>query len=300
MPGSQLRKWLSIGLATAAFGAAAAALVWWLFADSGDLRQAGWAQTDSRVPARSVEPVEVFTASEFTAWRLGGGLDEVVVYDIVSEVRGAGVWLGTGLGLVRLEPSGRASIYRNFSNSPREWARELVFVGDAIALNLTLAPGNTNGEPVGTYLFHRADERFERVGEHTRALAFDGQHLLSVQGRSVVRFLPVRDAWMVEAVVPEVEICGEVEMTRAGGALWLSQQGVRRVGHGSEDIPCGVTRLVPGADATRWMKEDGLAQASVARSWATRARSTSPTAFKVTVSAYTRLRRVVGSRLTEV
>ena len=64
-----------------------------------------------------------------------------------------------------------------------------------------------------------------------------------------------------EPATPDVKICREIDLVHAAGALWMTQQGQVRTGsHSARDVPCGVSRLVPGeANAETWMQKDGLA-----------------------------------------
>ncbi|MEN8161520.1 MAG: hypothetical protein ABFS41_15735 [Myxococcota bacterium] len=244
------------------FDVVVALLVWRFFADARatDERVAAWTEGSRTVSSRS-SAQDVVSSAAGTVWRLGDGLDAVVVHDILPDPAGDGAWLGTGLGLVHVSPDGATEAYRIFPGAPREWARDLARTPEGIAVSITLAEGNTGGETVATFRFDPERKEFERIGPYARELASDGTNLYGVHGRELVQFVePSGNGGAVVPVTPDVRICNQVDLVHAAGALWMTQQGkVRRGSHGSRTVPCGVTRLEPGGDTYSWMEEDGLA-----------------------------------------
>jgi hypothetical protein len=195
-----------------------------LMSGSGEPSRSQWT-ANSRLEVRESEPLETQSGQAVVAWRLGGGLDAVVVHDILGDEDGSGAWLGTGLGLVRIDGSGHATAYRNYPDAPAEWARDLVTLDSGIALTITLAPGNTGGESVATYHFDPVAAQFEKIGAYSRELAGSGSRLYGIDRRSVVQWERDSQGWMVAPVIPDVTVCSEIDMVLAGDSAGKSRVG---------------------------------------------------------------------------
>ncbi|MCG8592282.1 MAG: hypothetical protein MJE66_23560 [Proteobacteria bacterium] len=193
--------------------------------------------------------------SGITLYRLGRGLDQVTIYAATSDA--GGVWLGTGRGLVRLTPDGTTTLYRLYSDAPSEWIRELTPLEDGLALTITVAPDNTGGHSVGTFLFDPASERWTRIGEPSRALASNGERLFGVQGRRLVTFDRSGDTFSTR-LLDTTGICAEADLAVGDGELWLTHQDTHRAGSRAQAVPCGVLRIRPDGSATAYATEQGL------------------------------------------
>lgn len=175
-----------------------------------------------------------------TFFELPAGLDRARIHDIIFH-EGA-MWLGTDMGLVKIVGS-EVTIYKQFSEWPFEWSRDLVAIPGGIALQILVAKGNTGGKLKGSHVFHIESEAWQPISGHILAQEwFDGylyQATSSFDSSKLVRRSP-SSSWEEEDVLESV-CAGKVsglEISAIEGELWLTGQA-----KGTSD--CGVLRYNP-------------------------------------------------------
>ena len=183
---------------------------------------------------------------EYRFFELPNGLDKAQIHEIVFH-EGA-MWLGTDRGLVKIVDRD-VTVYRQFSDWPFEWVRNLAVTPYGIAVSVHVALGNTGGQRANSHLFGIEDETWREIGSNVLAQAWHGRHLYQASSR-LIRRDPKED-W--HATVVDPSICGrrpsDLKIKVASNELWIVGKGTVLEGSGrrhiSRSVGCGVIRHTP-------------------------------------------------------
>jgi len=186
-------------------------------------------------------------------------VSESMIYDILATE--SAVWLGTGQGLIRLEPDERAVSHRAFAGAPSEWARHLTLHGDLMAVDVMVAGGPTGGQYAGTHLFNIRSETWDRIGENVADQVWLGEVLWQrTLARTLVRWTRDQGRWVDETVPLKTNQCSEASLAAIGDVLWMAQQGTARGGlrfaRTARAIPCGLLRYEPTSGRETFFSEE--------------------------------------------
>ena len=183
---------------------------------------------------------------QYRFFELPNGLDKAEIHDI--DFHDGAMWLGTDGGLVKVVDRD-VTVYRQFSDWPFEWVRNLAVTPYGIAASVHVARGNTGGRSANTHLFSAEDEEWREIGPNVLDQAWHEGHLYQVSSRLVRR--DPRDDWQ-ESVVDD-SICGgspsSLKMKVIENEIWIVGEGAvfegaprRRI---RVPIGCGVIRHTP-------------------------------------------------------
>lgn len=210
-------------------------------------------------------PPERLGGRRLELFRLPGPLGKTSIHALSNINRT--LWLGTDSGLIRFEPDGKSKLYRNFSKAAKESIHALTPVGTKIAVSITVTNSGAPTTPTGTFLFDPKTETWQRIGSDSRSLAWDGNRLWALQGRTLSVFIEQPDgSWQQQAIATDHKLCSTGSLTFAEGHLWIVQVGPQQQVDNTElkknwsrEIACGVLSINTDTGTERlYTTEDGL------------------------------------------
>ncbi len=194
--------------------------------------------------------------AEYTLYNLPVELDKARIHDILF-YSGA-MWLGTDKGLAKIVDN-QVTVYKQFSDWPFEWVRDLVATPYGIALQIHVAEGNTGGTRAGSHIFNPELETWEKIGNNILAQTwFDGY--LYQAGSNLIRRKPGNFS---EREVLLTSMCGgrpsSLTIKTINNEIWLTGEGTTLNEHTNSRSGCGVIRYNPKSGRnTVYKTQDGL------------------------------------------
>lgn len=207
----------------------------------------------------SVTQAQLGTASakqDYQFFDLPTELSNAQIHDILFHNNA--MWLGTDRGLAKIAGN-QITIYRQYSDWPFEWIRDLVITPSGIALQAHVALGNTGGNPAGSHIFNPQDESWSRLGNNILAQSWLNGYLYQASAQ-LIRRHPANH-WKQEVLLSS--LCNRrpssLSMTAAGNDLWITGDGTTLETNLGNSYGCGVIHYQPGSrSSTTYSTKDGI------------------------------------------
>lgn len=193
---------------------------------------------------------------EYTFFDLPNGLNKAQIHDIVFV--GDAMWLGTDKGLVKIVDQD-VTIYKQFSDWPFEWVRNLVATPHGLVVSVHVAMGNTGGESANSHVFNIEDETWQNIGPNVLAQAWLDGHLYQA-GSKLTRRDP-KESWEEQTVIPSICRGGStsLKIKAIANELWVTGQGDGFGLNVDDSFGCGVIRYNPiNGQSIVYSKKNGL------------------------------------------
>lgn len=191
---------------------------------------------------------------DYTLFELPGELNKAEIHDIIF--LDGSMWMGTDKGLVRIEGD-NVTVYKQFSDWPFEWIKDLAVTPYGIAVQTYVASGNTGGHSAGSYVFDVNNEAWHPIGRNILAQAWLDGYLYQATSK-LIRRSPLQD-WKEEEVVHRICVgrVASLKMRTIVDELWLTGDWTTTGGRSNDG--CGVVRYNPKTGKSLFYKtKDGL------------------------------------------
>lgn len=174
---------------------------------------------------------------DYTMYSLPGDLSQANINDIVFAT--GAMWVGTEKGLLKINGD-RVTVYKQFSDWPFEWIKNVVVTPYRIAVNTLVAQHNYGGHYAGSYLFDIQKETWSRLGGNVMTQTWLDGYLYQASTKLLQRIsLASGQKQDVLHGVCKYGVSSLV-MRAINGEIWLAGDTLRQSNPG-----CGVTRYNP-------------------------------------------------------